>query len=73
MAQNKRLSVDTEETADQAIRYVKSNPCCVCSYENSRTHECYAGVKYKGTCKVARTLMGEFLKLRTSDERSEGE
>lgn len=67
---NKKITVDPVETSDQAIRYVRSNPCCICSYANSRTLECYAGVKYKGTCKVAQILRGELLKLRTSDERN---
>lgn len=66
-----KISVDIEETSDQAIRGVRSNPCSICSYENSRTHECNAGVKYRGTCKVARILRHELLKLRTSDERGE--
>lgn len=65
----KKISVDTVETSDQAIRWVRSNPCCICSYENSKTHECYAGVKYKGTCKVFQMLKTELLKLRTSEER----
>jgi hypothetical protein len=67
----KRITVDTVETSDQAIRYVRSNPCCICSYANSRTNKCYAGVKYRGTCKVARILRDELWKLRTSEERKE--
>ena len=66
---NKKITVDTVETSDQAIRYVRSNPCSICSYENHRTHECNAGVKYKGTCKVVRILRNELWKLKTSDER----
>lgn len=65
----KKIKVDIEETSDQAIRYVRTNPCCICSYENSKTHECRVGVKYKGTCKVARVLREELWKLRTSEER----
>lgn len=67
----KKISVDTEEISDQAIRYARSNPCCICCFENSRTHECNAGIKYRGTCEVRRILLGELLKLRTSDERKE--
>lgn len=55
---------DVTETVNQAIRYAISNPCCICSYENQKTHECYAGVKYKGTCKVFMALKGQLLKMR---------
>jgi len=41
---------DTTQTVNQAIRFVKSNPCCICSNES------FCGVKYKGTCKVWRGL-----------------
>ncbi len=34
------------EIANQAIKYVKGNPCCICSQES------FCEVKYKGTCKV---------------------
>lgn len=64
-----RITFDVREIADQAIRYVRSNPCSIFCFENSRTHECNAGVKYKGTCKVNRTLRRELWKLKTSDER----
>lgn len=67
----KKISIDTHEVSDQAIRYVRSTPCCICCFENSKTHECNAGVKYKGTCKVARELRNELWKLRTSDEREQ--
>jgi hypothetical protein len=67
----KKISVDTEEISDQAIRYVRSNPCIICCYDDSKTHKCNAGIKYKGTCKVARILRDELWKLRTSDERKE--
>lgn len=39
--------------ANQAICWVKYNPCCCCGLE----HSC--GVKYKGTCPV-------FIKLKTA-------
>ena len=56
----KRLAVDSEETFNQAIRYVRSNPCCICSYEDSRTHECRVGVKYKSTDAIAEEMTEEF-------------
>ena len=59
---------DVTETVNQAIRYVKSNPCCLCSYENARTHECRAGVKYKGTCKVYRTLKCKMHSIQEIEE-----
>lgn len=63
----KRIT-DVKETVNQAIRYAISNPCCICSYENQRTHECYAGVKYKGTCPVFSKLKSELLKMREVEE-----
>lgn len=59
---------DVTETVNQAIRYIKYNPCAICSYENARTHECRAGVKYKGTCKVFQKLRGEMARLREVQE-----
>ena len=59
---------DVAETVNQAIRYAKSNPCCLCSYENARTHDCRAGIKYKGTCAVYRILKGEMNRLREVEE-----
>lgn len=43
--------IDIKDTVNKAIKYVKSNPCCICSLEGR------CGVKYKGTCKVRRQLM----------------
>ena len=63
----KRIN-DVNETVNQAIRYAISNPCCICSYENQRTHECIAGVKYKGTCHVFLKLKGELLKMREMEK-----
>ena len=62
----KRIT-DVKETVNQAIRYAISNPCCICSYENTRTGECFAGVKYKGTCPVFSKLKCELLKMREVD------
>ena len=36
--------------AKQAIDYVVSNPCCICSCES------FCGVKYKGTCRIGRKI-----------------
>ena len=41
---------DPARIANQAVRYVKSNPCCICSWEGA------CGVKYKGTCQIARFI-----------------
>ena len=59
---------NVKETVNQAIRYAVSNPCCICSYENERTHECIAGVKYKGTCPVFSILKCELLKMKEVEE-----
>lgn len=42
--------VNVADTVNQAIDYVRSNPCCICSCES------FCGVKYKGTCRIARRL-----------------
>lgn len=43
-------SINVARTVNQAIDYVRSNPCCICSCES------FCGVKYKGTCKIARKI-----------------
>ncbi len=42
--------VNVAKTVNQAIDYVRSNPCCICSCEG------FCGVKYKGTCRIGRQL-----------------
>lgn len=42
--------INADKTAKQAVEYVYSNPCCICSCES------FCGVKYKGTCKIARKI-----------------
>lgn len=59
---------DVKETVNQAIRYAIWNPCCICSYENSKMHECRAGIKYKGTCPVFQKLKAELLKMREMED-----
>lgn len=44
-------NINVNATAKQAIKYVTSNPCCICSCES------FCGVKYKGTCKIRRKIM----------------
>jgi hypothetical protein len=46
---------DTKQIVNQAIRFVKSNPCCICSNES------FCDVKYKSTCKVWRVLKSKLL------------
>ena len=41
-----KYKVDVADSTNQAIRYIKSNPCCICSCEN------FCPIKYKGTCKI---------------------
>ena len=41
-----KYKVDVANATNQAIRFVKSNPCCICSCEN------FCPIKYKGTCKI---------------------
>ncbi len=42
--------INADATAKQAIDYVTSNPCCICSCES------FCGVKYKNTCKIRRKI-----------------
>jgi hypothetical protein len=44
------------EIANQAIKYVKGNPCCICSQKS------FCKVKYKGTCKVYIALKCKLMK-----------
>lgn len=39
-------NLDFDKVAEQAVKYVLSNPCAICSCEG------FCGVKYKGTCKI---------------------
>lgn len=66
-----KKKIDVIGTANMAIRFGISYPCCLCSYENSKTNECVAGIKYRGTCKVFRILKGELLKMREVKEDAE--
>lgn len=58
---------DAKETANMAIRFIKSLPCFPCSYYDEIRNECRAGVKYKGTCRVYSYLRAEFSKLREKE------
>lgn len=42
--------INADAKAKQAIDYVTSNPCCICSCET------FCGVKYKNTCKIRRKI-----------------
>ena len=64
MANQKNSPVTSQEitrTVNQALSYVRSNPCCICSYEG------LCGIKYKGVCKVARQLRIRLLKAETTE------
>lgn len=43
-------TINANETAKQAIDYVVSNPCCVCSCDG------FCGIKYLNTCKIRRKI-----------------
>lgn len=42
--------VSADKVAKQAIDYVVSNPCCICSCES------FCGIKYLNTCKIRRKI-----------------
>ncbi len=42
--------INVAATINQAVEFVQSTPCHICSLEG------FCGVKYKGTCKVARGI-----------------
>ena len=52
----KRMNFD--KVAEQAVKYVLSNPCAICSCEG------ICGVKYKGTCKIRRKIRFRLFKLK---------
>ena len=41
-----KIKIDVALTTNQAIRFVKSNPCHICSCES------FCNIKYKGTCPI---------------------
>ena len=55
--------VNVVRTVNQAIDYVRSNPCCICSCER------FCGVKYKGTCKIRRRLKIALLGAKKMEEQ----
>lgn len=56
-------SINVARTVNQAIDYVRSNPCCICSCE------AFCGVRYKGTCKIRRRLRIALLGAKKMEER----
>lgn len=54
---------DINKTVNQALDYVKSNPCSICSYEG------ICGIKYKGVCKVARQLRIRLTIAKEADKK----
>jgi len=59
-----RDALDVKGTVNQAIEFARSYPCCMCKYENSISHECEAGIKYRNTCKVYLNLKCEALRMK---------
>lgn len=58
-----KKAVDVNFTVNMAINYVKSNPCCICSYEDC------CEIKYKGTCPIWRKLKLQLFELRLVGEQ----
>lgn len=50
MANQIMKKINVAKTVNQAVEFVQSNPCHICSLEG------ICGVKYKGTCKIARGI-----------------
>lgn len=57
-----KSKIDVVKTVNQAIGYVQSNPCCICSCED------FCNIRYKGTCKVWLKLKIQLLALREIKE-----
>ncbi len=53
--------INIAATVHQAIDYAFSNPCCICSCEG------ICGIKYKGTCKVARGIRKALLNAKKTE------
>ena len=60
---------DVQETVNQAIQYVKSDPCCICSYGDGVTGKCHAGVKYKGVCPVRMQLKARLFIVKEMEDK----
>ena len=46
----REIEVNIQEIANQAVRFLESYPCSICSCES------FCGIKYKGCCKIARKI-----------------
>lgn len=57
---------EVANVVNQALDYVQSNPCCICSCEG------ICGIKYKGVCKVNRQLRIKFMKVERLEETTNG-
>lgn len=54
----KGIKFDEVETTNQAIRFIKSNPCAICSCE------VFCTIKYKGTCQIWKNLKVAFVNVK---------
>lgn len=45
-----------ETLAENAIAFIKSSPCSICSGEDSHTHKCWVGYTRRGSCPVYKNL-----------------
>lgn len=53
-----KLKIDVPYTVNMAIRFVKDNPCVICSLEDS------CKTKYKGTCIIWRELKARLIDVK---------
>lgn len=63
MANKFMKEINVARTVNQAIGFARSFPCKICSLEG------VCGVKYKGTCKVARGIMSALSSAKRMEEK----
>lgn len=57
-----KIKIDVVNTTNQAIRFVKSNPCHICSCKS------FCNIKYKGTCQIWKNLKAALIDVQEVEE-----
>lgn len=57
-----KIKIDVVSTTNQAIRFVKSNPCHICSCES------FCNIKHKGTCQIWKNLKAALIDVQEVEE-----
>lgn len=57
-----KIKIDVANATNQAIRFVKSNPCHICSCKS------FCNIKYKGTCQIWKNLKAALIDVQEVKE-----